>query len=107
MVAFGGLGVLSLFLNRTSHGLSVMAVAQEREAARLAGVRVNGVYLVVMGIAGMLGALAGVLLAPLYFVFPTAGDLPLLTGLIVAILAGLAVSAVRFGRRCSLASLRP
>jgi branched-subunit amino acid ABC-type transport system permease component len=89
VVAFGSLAILSWFLNHTRHGLSVMAVAQEREAARLAGVRVNGVYLVVMGIAGMLGALAGVLLAPLYFVSPVAGDLPLLKGLIVAILAGL------------------
>jgi branched-subunit amino acid ABC-type transport system permease component len=89
VAAFGTLAALSWFLNRTRHGLSVMAVAQERVAARLAGVRVNTVYLVVMGIAGMMGALAGVLLAPLYFVSPVAGDLPLLKGLIVAILAGL------------------
>jgi branched-chain amino acid transport system permease protein len=37
----------------------------------------------------MLGGIAGVLLAPLYFVSPSAGDLPILKGLTVAVVAGL------------------
>ena len=83
------LGVLSLFLNRTRYGLSIMAVAQQMDAARLTGVSVQGVYIGVMALAGVLGGMAGVLLAPLYFISPTAGDLPLLKGLIIAIFAGL------------------
>jgi branched-chain amino acid transport system permease protein len=83
------LAALSYFLNRTRYGLSIMAVAQQMDAARLTGVSVQSVYIGVMGLAGVLGGMAGVLLAPLYFISPTAGDLPLLKGLIIAIFAGL------------------
>jgi branched-subunit amino acid ABC-type transport system permease component len=83
------LGALSLFLNRTRYGLSIIAVAQQMDAARLNGVSVQSVYIGVMALAGVLGGMAGVLLAPLYFISPTAGDLPLLKGLIIAIFAGL------------------
>jgi branched-chain amino acid transport system permease protein len=42
-----------------------------------------------MGIAAAMAGVAGVLLAPVYFVSPNAGDLPLLQALIVVIFAGL------------------
>ena len=80
---------LSWFLNKTRHGLSVSAVAQEHDAARLAGVDPKRVYMLTMALAGSLAGIAGVLLAPLYFINPVSGDLPLVKGLIVAILAGL------------------
>lgn len=83
------LGLLSWFLNSTRYGLSVQAVAQQLDAARLGGVQVVWVYLLTMAVSGALAGIAGVLLAPLYFVAPVTGDLPLLKGLIVAILAGL------------------
>lgn len=89
VVALAILGALSWFLNKTRHGLSIMAVAQQMDAARLVGVPVSRVYVGVMALAGALGGVAGVLLAPLYFVSPVAGDLPLLKGLIIAIFAGL------------------
>jgi branched-chain amino acid transport system permease protein len=89
VISFVTLGGLSWFLNNTRHGLSVKAVAQEHDAARLAGVQTTRVYMLAMALAGSLAGIAGVLLAPLYFVNPVAGDLPLLKGLIVAILAGL------------------
>ncbi len=89
LIAFVSLGALSWFLNNTRHGLSVRAVAQELDAARLAGVQTTRVYMLTMALAGSLAGIAGVLLAPLYFINPVSGDLPLLKGLIVAILAGL------------------
>ena len=88
-IAFASLAVLSLFLSRTRHGLSITAVAQDLDAARLMGVKTSMVYLLTMALAGVVGGIAGVLLAPLYFVSPISGDLPLLKGLIVAIFAGL------------------
>lgn len=88
-IAFASLAVLSLFLSGTKHGLSILAVAQDLDAARLMGVRTSMVYLLTMALAGVVGGIAGVLLAPLYFVSPVAGDLPLLKGLIIAIFAGL------------------
>jgi branched-chain amino acid transport system permease protein len=64
-------------------------VAQQFDAARLGGVQVTRVYMLTMALAGVLAGLAGVLIAPLYFVGPSAGDLPMLKALIVVVLAGL------------------
>ncbi len=89
VVAFLCLGGLSLMLSRSRQGLSIMAVAQQFDAARLMGVPAGRVYWVTMALAGLLGGIAGVLLAPLYFVSPSAGDLPILKGLTVAVVAGL------------------
>ncbi len=88
-VAFICLGGLSLLLSRSRQGLSIMAVAQQFDAAKLMGVPAGRVYWVTMALAGLLGGIAGVLLAPLYFVSPSAGDLPILKGLTVAVVAGL------------------
>jgi branched-chain amino acid transport system permease protein len=89
VVAFLCLGGLSLMLGRTRQGLSIMAVAQQFDAAKLMGVPAGRVYWVTLALAGLLGGIAGVLLAPLYFVSPSAGDLPILKGLTVAVVAGL------------------
>lgn len=89
VISLVSLAALSWFLNSTRHGLSVRAVAQELDAARLVGVQTTRVYTLTMALAGSLAGIAGVLLAPLYFISPGSGDLPLLKGLTVAILAGL------------------
>jgi len=88
-VAIGALVGLGLFLSRSRYGLAITAVAQNLDAARLMGIPARRVYVVTMGIAAALAGIAGVLLAPLYFVYPNAGDLPLLQALIVVIFAGL------------------
>lgn len=88
-VSLVALGALSRFLNFTRHGLSVRAVAQELDAARLVGVKTTRVYMVTMAIAAGLAGIAGVLLGPLYFVSPTSGVVPMTMGLTVAILAGI------------------
>jgi len=89
IIAFVALAGLSRFLNNTRHGLSVRAVAQNHDAARLVGVKTKQVYMLTMALAGGLAGIAGVLLAPLYFINPVSGDLPMLKGLIVAVLAGM------------------
>lgn len=87
--AVGALLVLGTFLVRSRYGLAITAVAQNLDAARLMGIPTRRVYVVTMGIAASLAGVAGVLLAPIYFVYPNSGDLPLLQALIVAIFAGL------------------
>ncbi len=89
VVAIGSLLLLGAFLSRSRYGLAITAVAQNLDAARLMGIPARRVYVMTMGIAAALAGLAGVLLAPLYFVYPNAGDLPLLQALIVVIFAGL------------------
>lgn len=81
--------LLQLFLTRSRHGLAVTAVAQNLDAARLMGVDARRIYAATMGLSAGLAAIAGVLLAPIFFVSPNAGDLPLLKALIVAIFGGL------------------
>ncbi|MEI7742335.1 MAG: branched-chain amino acid ABC transporter permease [Chloroflexota bacterium] len=88
-VAILVLVALQLFLTRSRHGLAVVAVAQNLDAAKLMGVNARLIYAMTMGISAGLAAVAGVLLAPLYFVSPNAGDLPLLKAIIVAIFGGM------------------
>ena len=80
---------LGLFLSRTRWGFAIRAVAQDLDAARLMGVPVGRLYPLTMGLASALAGIGGVFLGALYFASPTAGDLPLLTALIVVIFGGL------------------
>jgi branched-chain amino acid transport system permease protein len=83
------MGVLGLFLARTRWGLAIRAVAQDLDAARLAGVPVGRLYPLTMGLASALAGIGGVFLGAQFFASPTAGDLPLLEALIVVIFGGL------------------
>jgi branched-subunit amino acid ABC-type transport system permease component len=88
-IAVGTLLALGAFLSKTRYGLAISAVAQQLDAARLMGIPAQRVYNVTMGVSSALAAIAGVLLASIFFVSPNAGDLPLLKALIVAIFGGL------------------
>jgi len=88
-IAVGTLLALGAFLSRTRYGLAISAVAQQLDAARLMGIPAQRVYNLTMGVSSALAAIAGVLLASIFFVSPNAGDLPLLKALIVAIFGGL------------------
>ena len=90
VITFVTLAALSWFLNRTRHGLSVRAVAQDHDAARLAGVGTARVYMLTMATRRAVSPVSPVWSWPrCYFINPVSGDLPLLKALIVAILAGL------------------
>lgn len=89
LVAIASLLALGAFLAKSRYGLAITAVAQNLQAATLMGIPAQRVYALTMGIASALAGVAGVLLAPVYFVSPNAGDLPLLQALIVVIFAGL------------------
>lgn len=88
-IAVGTLVALGIYLSRTRYGLAISAVAQQLDAARLMGIPAHLVYNVTMGVSSALAAIAGVLLASVFFVSPNSGDLPLLKALIVAIFGGL------------------
>ncbi len=55
--------VMDLLLRRTTWGRHVFAVGGNEEAARRAGIRVNGIYLSVFALTGFFSALGGVLAA--------------------------------------------
>lgn len=78
-----------LFLRHTRLGLAMQAVAQDREAASLMGVQAGAIYVRSFAIASALAGLAGALMAPIYTVAPTMGELPMLKAFVVVILGGL------------------
>jgi branched-chain amino acid transport system permease protein len=70
MVALIVTGVLlAWFFGRTDLGLATLATSQEPVAGRLVGIRLNRISMLTWGVAGFLGGLAGVLLAPVTATF--------------------------------------
>jgi branched-chain amino acid transport system permease protein len=80
---------LLLFFQRTTIGLRMRAAAFGPEIARLLGVRVGRMLMLGWGLAALLGALAGVLIAPAIFLYPNNMDEVLVFGFTGAVLGGL------------------
>ncbi|WEG08446.1 branched-chain amino acid ABC transporter permease [Microbacterium horticulturae] len=89
VVALVTFALLSLFFARTDIGKALTASAANPRAARLVGIHPLAMGLVAFAIAGALGGLAGVLVAPTTAV-SVSSDLPLvLSGFAAAIFGGL------------------
>jgi len=93
---FGIIGVslvavflLYLFFRFTKAGLALRAAALNPEASRLVGVRVGWMLALGWGFASVLGALSGMMVAPLVFLDPNMMRGVLLYALAAAILGGL------------------
>src|SRR5947209_20095073 len=54
------------FFRRTRHGKALLAVVQNRDAARLMGIRVESVITASFALSGFLAGVAGILVAPLF-----------------------------------------
>lgn len=85
LVAFG----MYLFLNKTLVGKAIRAVAMEKRAAALMGINVKRIYLLAFAIGSAIVGLAGALLIPIYYVFPTVGTLFVLISFVVVVLGGM------------------
>jgi len=89
VAAIGVAWLLYLFLNRTDLGKQIRAIAQDRDAVRLMGIDPNKLYLITFGLGCALVGLAGGLILPLYYVFPSVGAYFVLTAFVVVVLGGL------------------
>lgn len=91
--------LLTILLTRTKLGLSMRASAFNPEVARLSGVRVSRMLAIGWIIAGMVGAVAGVLIAPISTLSPNTFDIFLVFAFTAAVIGGLdsLVGAVAFG----------
>ena len=81
--------LLALLFRRTTLGLRMRASAFAPEVARLLGVRVGRMLTLGWALAAMVGALAGVLVAPSVFLGPNSFDPILIIGFVAAVLGGL------------------
>jgi branched-chain amino acid transport system permease protein len=77
------------FFNRTLTGKAILALSHNRLAAQLVGVSVRRVLAVSFGLSAALGALAGILIAPITFTSWDVGIMLGLKGFAAAILGGL------------------
>ena len=80
---------LFLFLTKTKLGTAVRATSQSAEAALVVGIPVERVHRFTFALSCALAGLGGALLGPLFLVFPTMGDQPLVKGLAGIILGGM------------------
>jgi branched-chain amino acid transport system permease protein len=77
------------FFNRTLGGKAILAVSHNRLAAQLVGISVRRVLLVSFALSAALGALAGILIAPITFTSWDVGVMLGLKGFAAAILGGM------------------
>src|ERR1700720_994846 len=81
--------LLYLFFRHTRIGLAMRAAAANPESARLAGIRVERMIALGWGMAAAIGAIAGMLIAPVVFLEPNMMLGILLYGFAAAVLGGL------------------
>lgn len=80
---------LYYLLKRTLIGMSIEALAQDREGALLVGIDTRRVAVLTFAISGVLAAVAGSLIAPLVLVFPLMGAVVILKAFVIVILGGM------------------
>ena len=81
--------VLAVVFRYTTAGLRMRAAAFNATVARLSGIRVARVLTAGWALAGLLGALAGVLVTPSTFLYPNSMDAIFVLGFTAAVIGGL------------------
>jgi len=78
-----------LLLTKTKLGIAIRATAQDAEIANLMGINVSNILLLAMGIAAALAGIAGIVVAPLWVVYPYMWMSPLVMIMAIVVLGGL------------------
>lgn len=100
-----------LFIQRSTYGIWIRAVAQDRTMTAALGVPVPRVYTVVFGLGSALAGVGGALAAPLFGIGPTMGADVILLAFIVVMIGGLGnyagsvVGGVLIGEAIALGAL--
>ena len=89
VVAMVSIAAFSVFLQRTRTGRAMRAVSQDETGAQMAGISLNRIFVLTMGLSLALAALAGAALLFMFPSFPDVGIQPLYIAWYVVILAGL------------------
>lgn len=88
-VMLGVLSALFVFFKLTPLGLAMRAAAQNPDSARLMGIRVSWMLALGWGLAAAIGAVAGMMVAPVVFLDPNMMSGILLYGFAAALLGGI------------------
>ena len=99
-------GAMYAFLSHTALGSQLLAVAEDRQAAMLMGIRPDRMQALAWGLASAAAGIAGALMAAIYPISPTVGETLALTAFVVvtfggfgsvpgALLAGLVIGVVQ------------
>ncbi|WP_101675465.1 branched-chain amino acid ABC transporter permease [Alloalcanivorax mobilis] len=83
---------LALFFNRSRLGKAILATSMNKDAARLAGIKTQTILTLAFGISALLGAVAGVIVAPITFTAYDVGIMLGLKGFVAAAIGGLGSS---------------
>ncbi|MEY8337336.1 branched-chain amino acid ABC transporter permease [Lachnospiraceae bacterium 62-35] len=84
------MAALLTFINKTKAGQAMLAVSEDRDAATLMGVNVNGTIALTFAIGSALAAIAGVLLCSAYpTLTPTTGAMPGIKAFVAAVFGGI------------------
>ncbi len=90
ILVVAGIGLsLFLFFRYTKAGIAMRAITDDPETARLMGIPVQFIVVLTWAVGGLLGAVAGILLAPIIYVSPQMMDTVLIKGYVGAIFGGL------------------
>ncbi|MEZ5935187.1 MAG: branched-chain amino acid ABC transporter permease [Alphaproteobacteria bacterium] len=91
LIAITALLVLALwlFMEKTSYGLIIRAGARDPEIARVLGIDIAKVWLIVFAIGTGIAGLAGVLSAPIRSVIPDMGSTVLVEAFVVTVVGGM------------------
>jgi branched-chain amino acid transport system permease protein len=90
VTCFAALGILTLFLRRSTQGLGMLAASQDFQVTRLMGIPANRVIAVAFAISGALAGVAAIfILARRGTVEPTMGFTPVLKAFIASVIGGL------------------
>lgn len=81
--------IMLVYIGYSRIGLGVRALTQSVEGAALVGINRRTTAFAILGVSGAFIGLAAVLLGQTFFVEPNSGYVPLIKGLIVALLGGL------------------
>jgi branched-chain amino acid transport system permease protein len=92
LVAAGGAiicnGLIYLFLKSTRVGMALEAVSEDKEAAKLMGIKSNRMFALAWGIGIATVGVAGALLSSFFYVFPEVGSSFCLIAFVVVALGG-------------------
>lgn len=82
--------VLTLFVNKTKSGQAMLAVSEDKGAAQLMGINVNGTISLTFAIGSGLAAIAGMLLCSAYpSLSPYTGSMPGIKAFVAAVFGGI------------------